>query len=187
MKTRSRVSEPKTSSAALASSAAASAAAVVAAAVVAAEEAEEAAASADANASPEKRGAASAGRPFQHERKLGVRSRSDIPALDLLLESLHQIGHALQTRIDRERAAIDFERLLVVADILQDESETGHRAEVSRLALEHLADVGDRAAVVLLHVIERGAPVPGLDVIRFDLDDRVEQLEREIGVLSVEC
>ena len=47
--------------------------------------------------------------------------------------------------MDRERAAERFERALVVAELLQDDAEPGERAEVARLARQHLADVGDRA------------------------------------------
>lgn len=45
----------------------------------------------------------------------------NIPAFDLFLQLLHQVGNALQTRINGKRAAIDFQSLLVIADILQDQ------------------------------------------------------------------
>ncbi len=57
---------------------------------------------------------------------------------------------------------------------------------MARLALEHFADVGERTPVFLFQVIERGAPVPGLDVIRLDLDDAVEKLDRQIGLLGLD-
>src|SRR5450432_1387678 len=56
---------------------------------------------------------------------VGGRQRRDldIPAFDFFLQRLYHIGNALQPRIDGERAAIDFQRLFVVADILHDEAE----------------------------------------------------------------
>ena len=111
---------------------------------------------------------------------LGDGGGLNIPALDLFLQCLHQVGDALQARIDRERAPIDFQRLFVVADVLHDQAETGQRAEMARLAAQHLANVGERAAVVFFHVIDGGASVPSFHVFRFDLDDGVEQLDREI-------
>ena len=107
----------------------------------------------------------------------------NIPAFDLLLQFLHHLGDALQARIDRERAAVDFKRLLVVAEVLQDQAEPGQRAEMARLPAQHFANVGERVAIVLFHVVDGGAPVPGFHVFRFDFDDRVEQLDREIDVV----
>jgi hypothetical protein len=49
-----------------------------------------------------------------------------------------------------------------------------------------MADIRHGARIVLLHVVERGAPVPGFDVIGPDLDDGVEQLERQLNVLPVD-
>src|SRR6185503_18307105 len=103
---------------------------------------------------------------------------SDILALDLGGELLDQLGHALQARVDRKRAAVDFERLSVVADVVQHQPEAGERAEVARLALQDLADVGERAAEILLQVMDGGAPVPGFHVVRLDGDNGVEQLKR---------
>src|SRR6185437_9159741 len=110
----------------------------------------------------------------------------DIPALDLFLQCLHQIRNALQPLIDRERAAVDFQRLLVVADVLHDKTETGQRAEVARLAAQYFANVAERTAVILFHIVDGGAPVPGFDIFRFDLDDAVEQLDREIEILLLD-
>ncbi len=45
--------------------------------------------------------------------------------------------------IDGERLAIGFERILVVADVLQHQAEPRQRAEVARLARQDLGDVGD--------------------------------------------
>ncbi len=59
-------------------------------------------------------------------------------------QRLHHVGDVLEVRIDRERLAIGFERVLVVADLLQHQAEAGQRAEMARLARQHLAD--DRRA-----------------------------------------
>ena len=98
----------------------------------------------------------------------------------LSVSFLTRSGMRSSLRMDGERAAEDVERALVVAEFLQDDSEPGERAEMARLARQHLLDIGERAAEVLLGVVERGAPVPGLDEIGLDVDDRVEQLDREI-------
>ena len=110
----------------------------------------------------------------------------NIPALDLFLQGLDQLGNALDARVDRQRAAIDFQRLLVVADVLHDQAEAGKRAEVARLAAQHLVDIGKRATVILFHVVDGSAPVPGFHVFRLDLDDGAEQLEREVEILGLD-
>src|ERR1700692_5141524 len=67
-------------------------------------------------------------RPISCALRLLVRTRpatretqqrqSDIPPLDLLGQRLHHIGDVLEMRIDRQRLAVGFERVLVVADVL---------------------------------------------------------------------
>src|SRR5580698_4724423 len=47
----------------------------------------------------------------------------DIPPLDLLGQRLHHVGDVLEMRVDRQRLAVGFEGVLVVADVLQDEAE----------------------------------------------------------------
>src|SRR5438093_10932763 len=85
--------------------------------------------------------------------------------------------------MDRQRAAIGFERRLVVAELLHDGAEPGERAEMARLARQHLADIRNRAAVVLGVEVYGGAAVPGLDVVRLEIDDGAEELERNIELL----
>src|SRR5215510_936599 len=111
---------------------------------------------------------------------------SDIAALDLLGQSLDDLGNLLDVRVHSERAAEHFERPLLLAELLHDQAEAGQRAEVARLARQHLADVVEGAAVVLLHEIDGGAPVPRFDIVRLDLDHGVEQLDREVELLGVE-
>src|SRR5262244_4158511 len=57
---------------------------------------------------------------------------------------------------------------------------------MARLALEYLTDIGNRAAIILLHVENRGAPVPAFDVVRFDLDDPVEQRDGKVEILCLD-
>src|ERR1043166_557766 len=109
----------------------------------------------------------------------------DVAPLDLLAQALHEVGDFFEHRMDRERTAERFQRMLVVAEFLQDGAETRERTEMARLAREHLVDVGKRVRVVLLGEIDRCAPVPGFDVVGPEVDDGVEQLEREVVVLAV--
>src|SRR5215813_5251117 len=54
------------------------------------------------------------------------------------------------------------------------------------LALEYLTDIGNRAAIILLHVENRGTPVPAFDVVRFNLDDPVEQPDGKVEILCLD-
>src|SRR5262245_17420495 len=83
----------------------------------------------------------------------------------------------------RERAAVRIERRLVVAELLHDGAEPRERAEVTRLTHQHLADIRNRAAVVLGVEEDRGAAVPSLDIVRLEVDDGAEELERDIELL----
>src|SRR5262249_50231854 len=74
---------------------------------------------------------------------------SNIPALDLFAQRLHLIGDFLHVRVDRKCLAEGVERLLVLADLLQNHAQAGKRPEVARLAVEHFLDVGHRATVIL--------------------------------------
>src|ERR1700682_62785 len=95
----------------------------------------------------------------------------DIPPLDLFGQRLHDVGDVLEMWVDRQRLAVGFERVLVVANVLQDEAKARPRAEVARLERQHLADVGERMAVIVFQIVEGGALVPGFDVFRVDGDD----------------
>jgi hypothetical protein len=53
------------------------------------------------------------------------------------------------------------------------------------LADQDLADVIQRTGVVVLQVIQRGAPVPCLDIIGAQLDDGIQELQRYIDLLGV--
>ena len=57
---------------------------------------------------------------------------------------------------------------------------------MARLACQHFVDIRERVAEILFRVIDGGAAVPGLDEVRLDIDDGVEELDREIEVLAVD-
>src|SRR5580704_4257974 len=102
-------------------------------------------------------GSAKSGRQSPGLRKRNPDYKSDIPPLDLLGQRLHDVGDVLEMRVDHQRLAVGFERVLVVADVLQDEAEARPRAEVARLERQHLADVGERMAVIVFQIIDGGA------------------------------
>src|ERR1044072_4466148 len=106
---------------------------------------------------------------------------SNIPPVDLFGQRLHEVRDLRQMRVDGERLAERFERELVLVEFLHDDAEAGERTEMARLARQHLANVGKRLAVVLVREMDRGAPVPGLDIFGLERDHGVEQLDRERG------
>src|ERR1043166_4024657 len=79
----------------------------------------------------------------------------DVAPLDLIAQALHEVGDFFELGMDRERTAERLERVLIVAEFLQDGAETRERTEMARLAREHLVDVGKRVRVVLLGEIDR--------------------------------
>src|SRR5262245_31025862 len=85
---------------------------------------------------------------------------SNVAAVDLIGELLDQVGNALEPGMDGQRAPIGFERVLLVADLLQNDAEPGQRAEVARLARQHLMEIRDCVAEFLLGEIDGGTPVP---------------------------
>src|SRR5579859_588234 len=101
--------------------------------------------------------------------------RSDLPPLDLVDQRLDHVGDVFEVRIEGERLAVGRKRILIVADLLEHHAEPGQRTEMARLARQHLADVGNGAGKIVIEVMDGGAPIPGLDVVRLDLDDRIEK------------
>src|SRR5262245_48530961 len=89
-----------------------------------------------------------------------VTPRSDVPALDLLAQRLHEVGDLLHMRIDVERPAEHGQRALLLAELLEDHAEPGQRTEMARLACERLLNVLHRGGVVLAKVMDRRPPVP---------------------------
>jgi len=87
--------------------------------------------------------------------------------------------------MDLKRPAEHFERLLLLAELLQDHAETRQGAEMAGLAAQHLTDVLHRLAELLAHVMNGGAAVPGLDIVRLELDDGVEELKGEVELVGV--
>src|SRR6516165_634028 len=112
-------------------------------------------------------------------------SRSNILPLDLLGQGLDHLADVLEMRIDGKRAAVGFERVLVVAELLQDQTQSRQRTEMARLARQHLAQVGERMGDIVLEEVDGGALVPGFDIAGVDRDDGIEKLDGEIEVLVV--
>src|SRR5262245_49250680 len=86
----------------------------------------------------------------------------DVAAFDLFAQGLHQLWHFFKMRIDRKRLAEGIERALVVADILHDHAKACESAEMAGLANQDLLDIGERASVIVLQIVERRAPIPRL-------------------------
>src|SRR3954452_3288963 len=112
--------------------------------------------------------------------------RSDAAAFDLLGQALDHLVDLGEMRIDLQRAAEHVERVLLVAELLENHAEARHRAEVARLKDQHLADILHRPSILLAHVVQRGAAVPGLDVVGLDLHQGIEQLDGEVEVFGVD-
>src|SRR6266568_7676501 len=118
----------------------------------------------------------SQGRPWERHA-ISARKSSDIAPFDLFGQLLDQVGNALKVGMHGKRAAEGVERMLVVAELLEDHAQAGQRPEMAWLALEHLLDVGDRSVEIPLHIINGRTPVPGLDVVRPDVDDGGQKLD----------
>src|SRR4029077_14866082 len=97
---------------------------------------------------------AKSGRGIPGLRKCNPGYGSNIPPLDLLGQRLHHVGDVLEVGVDRQRLAVGFERVLVVADVLQDEAEARQRAEMARLERQHLAQVGKRMTEIVFQVVD---------------------------------
>src|SRR5947209_1893905 len=111
---------------------------------------------------------------------------SDIPAVDLVAELLHQFRNALEVRMDGERAPKRVQRAFLIAKILEDDAQAGKRAEVARLPRQHFAYIRQRPGKILFGEIDAGAPVPGFGEFRLDVYDGVKELDREIVLLRVD-
>src|ERR1700677_4743583 len=103
---------------------------------------------------------------------------SEIASLDGLAQRLYDVGKVLEMRVDRESAAIRLQRMLVVANLLQDEPQPRQRPEMPRFAQQHFTDIGDRMPVILHQIVDRGPPIPGFHIVRLERNDGVEQLDR---------
>src|SRR5450631_3517899 len=114
------------------------------------------------------------------------RASLDFASFDLFDQRLDLFRDALEPRVDVERLAIGIERALVVADVLHDQADPGQRPEMARLPGQHLAEIGERIGVVLLQEIDGGAAIPGLGVLRLDLDDGIEEFQRQAVIVVVD-
>ena len=98
------------------------------------------------------------------------------------LKTLHRFGHAFQMRVDRQRGLVDFQRALGLARIFQNRGKTGKGAEVARVQLQHMGDVGNRGTELSRLIVGGGACVPGFGKVRVLVDDRGEMFDRQGGI-----
>ena len=94
-----------------------------------------------------------------------IANRGGMPDAPLLHErlrdeSLFVRGFAEQVRVRLKRLAEPGEGLLGLVEREMDLAQAGERAEVGRIALEHLGAVGDRAPEFARQVIHGGTAVP---------------------------
>ena len=85
-----------------------------------------------------------------------------------------------------ERAAERIEGVLFVARFLLDHAKPGERPEMTRLARQNLADVGQRPAKFFLGVVCSGAAISSFGEVGLDIDNGVEKLDREIEILRLD-
>src|SRR6187455_2367883 len=91
-----------------------------------------------------------------------------------LLEHRHDLGGAAQVRIDGEGAAEVVERALGVAELQVDLAGTRKRAEVLRIALQHLVAILQRLLEAAEQEEDRRPLVPAFGERGLLLDDRAE-------------
>src|SRR5262249_58083546 len=88
-------------------------------------------------------------------------------------------------RMNGECTPERIEGMLVIAELLQDDSESRKRAEMARLARQHFVDIGERAAELFFRVVDGRAAIPRLGEVRPDVDDGGQQPDRKLEVLAV--
>ena len=94
----------------------------------------------------------------------------DIPSLDLLGQGLHEVGTFGRCGFTASARRKASSASLSSPNSCMMTPRPDERAEVPRLARQHLAEVGERLAEVLVGEIERGAPVPGFDIVGLEPD-----------------
>src|SRR5271165_5891586 len=80
----------------------------------------------------------------------GARRGSQFLPRDGGLELVRGFLGALPMRRDREHALVDLERLLTLVARIEDYRHARKRAEVARLALQGLGDIGHRPLVIVV-------------------------------------
>jgi len=86
---------------------------------------------------------------------------------------------------DGERAANTSSRVLLVAISCRLMPSRRASPKWARLACQHLVDVGQRPAEILLRVVDWWRGGSGLDEHTAMVDDGIEQLDREIELLRL--
>src|SRR5580704_19380795 len=111
---------------------------------------------------------------------------SNISPFDLFGQSLNLFRYPLQMRINGERPPKCLERRLILPQILQNRTKAGERAKMPWLAHQNLPNVQKRLAILFLHIKDGGASIPGLDIVRLELDHRIQELDGEIEFFCVD-
>src|ERR1700694_3121566 len=80
--------------------------------------------------------------------------RSDVAAFDLFAQGLDQLRHLVQMRVEGERLSAGAERALIASESLHDQAKPRQRPEMAGLAHQHLLDILQRMAVIVLQIIQ---------------------------------
>src|SRR5688572_5534562 len=104
-------------------------------------------------------------------------SRTAALLLEPFLEPADVELHAGHVRIDFQGAPEPAKRLLVLLQGNVDHAGAGKRAEVARVALDHLRTVGERLAVLPGQVVRGGALVPAFGEVGLARNDAREELD----------
>src|SRR5439155_835227 len=102
-------------------------------------------------------------------------------------ERLDRLADGLEVGIDRQRLLEALERAGGLVEAEPDHAVAAQRAEMGRVALEHLVAVGGGLAVLADQVVDGGALVPALGEIRATADDLAEGVDGglELAVLHL--
>ena len=82
------------------------------------------------------------------------REHLDVAALDVLAKVVDRLLDGVQMRVDGKGLLEGLIGALLVAGLAQDHAEPGPGAEMARLALQRLRDVGHRVRIVVLQEIQ---------------------------------
>ena len=85
-----------------------------------------------------------------------------------------------------EKLLDDAQRALGIAGLPPDLSEAVERAEMVRLERQRAPQIADRRRHIIAGEVDVGAPIEALGIVRRELHDVVEKLERLVVILGAE-
>src|ERR1043166_6267408 len=103
--------------------------------------------------------------------------------VDLALELIDGLLGARPVRVHVEQLLERLERRLLLADLAQDLAEPVECLEVMGVQGERAPQIAQRALDVILREVYIRPAVPGLREVGRQLDDVIEQLERQLDLL----